>query len=99
MTTLLLVRHATSALTDNVLLGRVVDAPLDEHGRAQCRRLARHFSARQTCRVESSPRLRTRQTAEAIARALSIEPCMDAALDEIDFGAWSGRSFAELEDD
>ena len=45
----------------------------------------------------SSPVQRARETAAPLAAALGIEVAIDAALDELDFGAWAGASFAELD--
>lgn len=50
--------------------------------------------------MQTSPAQRARETAEAIAaphRDLAVMPV--AALDEIDFGAWAGRTFADLSGD
>jgi len=49
--------------------------------------------------VHASPRRRTMETAMIIASAVGGEVAQAEALDEIDFGRWNGRSFAELEDD
>lgn len=66
-----LVRHATCALMDSVLLGRAIDAPLDAYGETEATRLAERL-ARDTVLhedvlIETSPRRRTCQTAEVIA--------------------------------
>lgn len=98
-TRFLLVRHATCALTDYVLLGRSLDPPLDARGRAQARALARQLRGETPARIESSPRKRTRQTAHTIAAAMRRELHIAPELDELDFGAWSGRSFADLDGD
>lgn len=96
-TRFLLVRHATCALTERILLGRSLDPPLDARGRAQARALARQLRGETPARVECSPRKRTRQTAHTIAAAMHREVHVAPELDELDFGAWSGRSFADLE--
>lgn len=83
---------------DSVLFGRTVDAPLDAHGVRQARQLAarlRWLSPDSTL-IEASPRLRTRQTAAAIAGQLARPVCIRQELDEIDFGRWAGQSFSEL---
>jgi broad specificity phosphatase PhoE len=100
ITTFLLVRHATCEQTANVLFGRTLDAPLDIHGEAQAQALGEHVARDGELLVESSPRLRARQTAAAIAACVDTESVNIAAdLDEVDFGEWSGRSFAELAGD
>ncbi len=97
--TLLLVRHAEHELLGKVLTGRMGGVRLGARGRDQAARLARRLAATEARAVWSSPRERTRETAAPIAEALGVVPRDDEALDEIDFGAWTGRSFAELEND
>lgn len=89
-------RHATCALTDSVLLGRTIDASLDEHGQTQARALGDYFRNHPGLRVQSSPRERARQTAAAIAESAGATVTVAPDLDEVDFGEWSGCSFAEL---
>ncbi|HET6912210.1 MAG TPA: histidine phosphatase family protein [Rhodanobacteraceae bacterium] len=98
-TRFLLVRHATCAQTDRILLGRSLDPPLDARGRAQARALARQLRGEMPARIESSPRKRTRQTAHTIAAALHREIQIEPELDELDFGDWAGRNFDDLERD
>jgi len=49
--------------------------------------------------VKSSPQLRARQTAEPIAAMLGKPIEIMAEFDEADFGAWSGRTFEQLQND
>ena len=46
--------------------------------------------------VRSSPLLRARQTAGAIADALGLEVEIDDRLVEMDYGEWDGLSFSEI---
>ena len=86
---LLLVRHAATAATRAARFP--ADEPLDERGRAEAARLAAALPARRE--VLSSPALRCRQTADAAGlEPLAVEP----ALRECDFGAWAGRSLADV---
>ncbi len=94
-----LVRHGAHDEIGRVLSGRASDIPLNEDGRREAERLARSLGESGAGRVETSPRLRTRQTAEILGAALGLAVESVAALDEIDFGAWAGRRFAELEAD
>ncbi|MFL6618862.1 MAG: histidine phosphatase family protein [Povalibacter sp.] len=96
---LILVRHGTCARLDEMLLGRTVDAPLDSRGVTQAQAVAEHLRNVNDPVLECSPRRRARETAERIAQQLNVEPQIAAALDELDFGPWSGRSFADLEHD
>src|SRR3954447_2377467 len=47
--------------------------------------------------VFCSPLERTRQTAEIIARRCGVAATTDEGLQEIDFGAWTGMTFAALD--
>lgn len=98
-TRFLMVRHATCQHIDDTLLGRTLDAPLDAHGKRQARALAERLSSEAPLRVECSPRRRTLQTACAIAERAHCDMRVAPALDELDFGEWAGRTFAQLEHD
>jgi broad specificity phosphatase PhoE len=98
-TRFVLVRHATCARTDDTLLGRALDAPLDVRGRAQARELAALVARERIALVVSSPRRRAAQTGAAIAQRVDCAMRINRELDEIDFGSWSGQSFAALAQD
>lgn len=98
-TTFFLVRHAAHDSADR-LVGRMEGIRLGATGRAQAERLSERMRRETIEAVLTSPRERTRETAEAIVAACRLaaaEPC--SQLDEIDFGEWSGKTFAELEAD
>lgn len=93
-----LVRHCPHADVGHVLTGRAEGAPLTSSGAVEAGRLAAGLAhAEKLAAVHCSPRLRTRQTADAIAAAAGVTVEAVPALDEIDFGEWTGRSFAALE--
>lgn len=96
-TTVLLVRHAAHPLVGRVLCGRMAGVHLDEAGRAQAARLAARLASIRPDVVHSSPLPRCLETAEPLAaqHGLPVVPC--PALTELDFGAWTGRSFAALD--
>jgi ribonuclease H / adenosylcobalamin/alpha-ribazole phosphatase len=98
--TILLIRHAAHDHVGKVLSGRLPGLSLSEDGRRQAERLASHLAETPITRLHTSPLQRARETAEAIS---SARPGLDveehAGLEEIDYGFWSGRSFAELDDD
>jgi broad specificity phosphatase PhoE len=99
LSTYLLVRHAAHALIDQVLLGRLDGVELSEVGRQQAEEVCDRLRSFHVTCVQSSPRQRTLETAAVIARCRGL--CVErfSALDEIDYGCWSGRSFGELERD
>lgn len=99
-TTIFLVRHAAHDRVDRVLCGRMPGVSLGEVGKAQAARVAERLSGEGLSAVYSGPLERACETAEPIARLAAAAPVAVAAgLDEIDVGAWTGRSFADLDGD
>ncbi|WP_241671053.1 histidine phosphatase family protein [Dankookia rubra] len=98
-TTILLVRHAAHPLLGKVLCGRMAGVELDGAGRDQAARLGTRIAVRKPDALFTSSLSRARDTAQAIADAsgLVVQPC--EALDEIDFGDWTGARFDDLEGD
>jgi probable phosphomutase (TIGR03848 family) len=98
MTTVLLVRHGrTTANASGVLAGRTPGVELDDRGRAQAAALAARLAAVPLAAVVSSPLERTRQTAEALLADRKDTPLhIDDALNECDYGHWSGRDLKTL---
>jgi broad specificity phosphatase PhoE len=95
-----LVRHGICEQTVSRLFGRIVDASLNSQGEQQAAAMAERLARLERVHIESSPRLRTRQTAAAIAERCGMKDVAIApAIDEIDFGEWSDKTFAELESD
>jgi len=97
---LYLIRHAA---TDNnrarppILQGRRTDPGLSEEGRRQARLTAQALADRPIDCVYSSPLLRARETAEAIAAPHGLEVEFDDGLIEADVGDWEGRAWDEVE--
>ena len=95
---LLLARHGTHAEVGHVLSGRS-EIALSERGRDEAAALARHFAGVELSAIYASPRRRTVETAAAVAQPRGIDVVHAPALDEIDFGAFTGRDFATLAED
>ncbi len=72
---------------------------LTEAGRTQARALADRLAREQIRVVQTSPRERAVETATIIADRLGVAVETVDALDEIDFGDWSGRGFDALDGD
>ncbi|MEH3105408.1 MAG: histidine phosphatase family protein [Sphingomonas phyllosphaerae] len=94
----LLARHGHHEEVGRVLSGRS-NISLDGQGRSEADALARLVAPRGVTRIVSSPRARTRETAAVVAAALGLPVAVDAALDEVDLGDFTGRSFAALDGD
>lgn len=95
MTRVWLIRHGESTRAPGTVVG-VTDPPLSEQGLAQARVLAVAMAARPLVRVVSSDRQRALETARIVAEPHSLPVDSTLALREIDFGAWEGRSLADL---
>lgn len=70
---------------------------LSENGLAQAGALADGLASIPLAAVYSSPVDRARVTAAAIGARQALVPEVEDGLDEIDFGDWTGRSFASLD--
>lgn len=99
MTTFFLVRHARHVLGQGILVGRTAGVALDGEGNRQAAALAERFAEKGVTAVQTSPRRRARETAAPIAMRLRLRVEIVSAIDEIEVGAWAGRSFAALEAD
>ena len=98
--TFFLVRHAAHDNVGNFLAGRTAGISLGEAGRSQVQRLGQRLRREDINEIYTSPRERTRETAEGIASACGLSlPRTDDALDEVNFGNWSGKTFDVLNDD
>lgn len=93
---LILVRHAE---VSDAARGRCYghfDFPLSEVGRAQCEALAGRLSTENVAVVLSSPSMRARETAEAIAQPHGLAVSVLDELSEVDFGAFEGLTYDEI---
>jgi broad specificity phosphatase PhoE len=95
---ILLARHGSHAEVGSVLSGRS-EIPLSAAGLAEAHRLADRLGDVPLAAIHSSPRRRTRETAQIVADRHDIDVTIIDALDEIDFGDWTGQSFAALDRD
>lgn len=93
----LLIRHADTTAIGQVLWGRKPGLPLSAAGMEQAGRLATRLARVPLAAIYASPRERAQQTARPLAVAHRL-PIVEAdALDEVDFGDWSGLRFEELD--
>jgi probable phosphoglycerate mutase len=96
--TIHLVRHGHHALLGSVLCGRMGGIELDELGRQQMLVCAERIIPIPTA-IQSSPQRRARQSAAILASHLRLPVEIVAAVDEIDLGNWTRRSFDDLAGD
>jgi broad specificity phosphatase PhoE len=92
-----LVRHGAHGDLGRALSGRAGVASLTEAGREQARKVAAVGVLGRLNAIHSSPRVRTQETGAILAAVHGVQCDRVDALDEIDFGAWTGKAFADLE--
>lgn len=90
MTTLFLIRHATTAATGKRLGGRTT-ASLDEGGRGQAERAGQRLADVPFKSIYTSPLPRTSETAAAVAAPHGLEPIPVEGLLEVEYGTWTDR--------
>lgn len=105
-TEIIFVRHGHSSHTEKGLVsgGDGADPELSDLGQREAEATAELLAhppsswrlAMNRPLVIASPMLRTKQTAEAIARRLNAESVLDERIKEIFFGDWNGLSNEEL---
>jgi probable phosphomutase (TIGR03848 family) len=89
-TTVLLVRHATTAATGKRLGGRT-RASLDDAGREQARAAAERLTDIRLAAVYSSPLPRALETAEVLAAPHRLAVRQIEGLVEVEYGRWTDR--------
>jgi probable phosphoglycerate mutase len=99
MTRILLIRHGSTDLLGRVLYGRMPGVHLNEEGCRQAHELGEALKARYKLdAVMSSPLERATETAHCIADPQNLVVSMEEGLNELEFGAWVGKPFSELND-
>lgn len=99
MTTFFLIRHGSCSGLNQTLWGRTPGICLNEKGQLQAQRLADRFKNMKLNAIYSSPLERALQTATVIAHTMNLEVRRNEAVNEINFGEWTGKSFEWLSGD
>lgn len=99
MTTFLLVRHAATEFSDLAIAGRTANIRLSQEGRRQAERLRDLLQPQPVAAIYSSPLERAVETASILAAGYKLRVRREEFLAEVDYGEWTGFSFAELKDD
>nr|WP_294518634.1 histidine phosphatase family protein [uncultured Rhodopila sp.] len=89
---LALIRHAKPLIAPGICYGRL-DIPVDPAAAGITAGIVLDPGLRGATRVWTSPALRCRQLADAIAETLAASLSVDARLQELDFGAWEGLAW------
>jgi len=99
MALFLLIRHGDTDAIGQCIPGRMPGIHLNASGRRQVETLARNLASLPIDHIYSSPLERTRETAAPIAETAGLEVKILDEINEVDFGNWSGTTFADLEQD
>jgi probable phosphomutase (TIGR03848 family) len=95
VTTFYLIRHASNDSLGKTIAGRT-GVRLNALGRQQAEALAEKLSTAPITRIFSSPLERTRETALPLAHRLGLPIEISEALNEINYGDWTGQTLAQL---
>lgn len=97
VTTELLLRHGETEHVGRFAGRDGADVPLTDRGRVQAASAATVLARRGgPTVVVSSPLRRARETAEVVATALGVPVIVEPGFTEASFGAWEGRTVAEV---
>jgi broad specificity phosphatase PhoE len=97
MTNFLLIRHAQCDPVGSSIAGRLPGIHLNQVGRQEAERLAERLDGVALAGLYSSPLERAMETAQPIGVRQQLPVQILEELNEIDFGNWTGRSLAELD--
>jgi broad specificity phosphatase PhoE len=99
MTTFLLIRHAMTDVTSNLLSGRMPNVHLSVRGRLSAHSLARQLAKCALAAIWSSPLERAIETAIPLVNATGAALHLSDKLNEVDYGDWTGMTFDALSTD
>lgn len=94
---LLLIRHGQTRWNREQIFRGGADVPLDRTGLAQAKALATRLRPARIAAVYSGPLQRAHRTAELVAGPHGLPVRTLPGLDDMRFGAWEGRSLAEVQ--
>lgn len=97
MTTFFLIRHGSNDYFTHTLVGRKPGIRLNDTGHREAHRIAARMAGEDIQHIYSSPLERCRETAEPLAGKIGLEIHYADELLEVDFGDWTGKTFAELD--
>jgi broad specificity phosphatase PhoE len=95
-TRFVLVRHGEAAGNRELRYLGATDAPLTERGHEQARQLADALRAYPLAAIYSSPLIRARETAQAVAASHGLAAYVEDDLREEHFGAWENLTRAQV---
>ncbi|HEY1797032.1 MAG TPA: histidine phosphatase family protein [Stellaceae bacterium] len=96
MTTFHILRHGEHTLQGKIVAGRTPGIGLSERGRAEAEAAAARLTAANIAAIYASPLQRAQETAHIVAERLGLDIATCDDLNEVDFGDWTGSTFAAI---
>jgi broad specificity phosphatase PhoE len=97
LTRLYLIRHGEVERAYHKVFGGRIDMELSPLGHEQVKALARFLRAAPPDVIYASPMRRVQQTLAPLAAQTQLTPILLEGLREVDFGAWTGLSWDEVQ--
>jgi len=96
MTEIIIIRHGETEWNKTGRFQGHSDIALSQEGRAQAAALGRNLAGDDVDAIYASDLTRAMETAAPLAKRFGLEVIPDAALRELNFGAWEGRNFHDV---
>lgn len=96
MTEIIIIRHGETEWNKTGRFQGHSDVPLSAEGRAQAEALGRNLRIDHVDAIYASDLARAMETAAPLAVRFGLDVIPDPALRELNFGAWEGRNFRDV---
>ncbi|ANR71540.1 phosphoglycerate mutase [Selenomonas sp. oral taxon 126] len=96
MTEIIIIRHGETEWNKTGRFQGHSDVPLSAEGRAQAAMLGKNLSVDHVDMIYASDLTRAMETAAPLAQRFGLEVISDPQLRELNFGAWEGRNFNDV---
>lgn len=96
MTDFHLLRHGEHTLQGKIVAGRTPGIGLSDRGRGEAEAAAVRLAGANITAIYASPLQRAQETAQIVAERLTLDVATIPDLDEVDFGDWTGSTFAAI---
>ncbi len=93
---LYIIRHGQTAWNKEEVFRGTKDIPLNEVGLREAEAVGSYLKDTPFDAIYTSPLSRATQTAEALGRAVSVEPVVEPNLIDLNFGSWQGVLHEEV---
>lgn len=96
MTEIIIIRHGETEWNQTGRFQGHSDVPLSKTGRAQAETLGQNLAINYVDAIYASDLIRAMETAAPLAARFGLTVTPDPLLRELNFGAWEGRSFSDV---